>query len=185
MLAIAILVKLESKGPVIYVSKRVGTGYQIFNFFKFRTMLKGADGKLESLKHLNQYVSEGGQPSFFKLENDPRITRLGKFLRNTSLDELPQLFNVLRGDMSIVGNRPLPLYEAENLTTDLWAKRFLAPAGITGLWQITKEKNKQLSERERKELDVAYADKASFVFDMKIILKTIPEVFSFFRKEKA
>ncbi len=181
LIFLAILVKIESKGPVFYISKRVGTGYKIFNFFKFRTMQKDADSKLESIMHLNEYIPEQGKPSFFKMENDPRVTRLGKILRRTCLDELPQLFNVLKGDMSVVGNRPLPLYEAENLTTDLWVKRFLAPAGITGLWQISKRKAYTMSERERKELDVAYADRASLWFDLIIIIKTIPEVFAYFR----
>jgi lipopolysaccharide/colanic/teichoic acid biosynthesis glycosyltransferase len=173
---LAILIKLESKGPILYISKRVGTGYKIFDFYKFRTMQKDADMKLPSIMHLNEYLPENEKPLFFKAKNDPRVTRLGRIFRRTCLDELPQLFNVLKGDMSVVGNRPLPLYEAENLTTDLWVKRFLAPAGITGLWQISKHSKSVKSERERKELDVAYADQSSFWFDAKIILKTIPEI---------
>lgn len=179
MLVIGLLIKLGSKGPVFYISKRVGTGYQIFNFYKFRTMMQHAEAQLDSIKHLNKYTADDGRPVFFKVENDPRVTRFGRFLRHTSLDELPQLFNVLKGDMSIVGNRPLPLYEAENLTTDLWSKRFLAPAGITGLWQVSKDKI--MSERERKELDVAYAERSSFFFDIKIIIRTIPEAFPFLK----
>ena len=169
-LLIAILIKLESRGPVFYISKRAGTGYQIFNFYKFRSMRPDADKLLEKMKEQNQY----GNSAFVKFGNDPRVTKIGKFLRNTSIDELPQLFNVLKGDMSIVGNRPLPLYEAELLTKDQWAKRFLAPAGITGLWQVTKRGKAEMSEEERMELDIAYADKSSFWFDMTIILKTIP-----------
>jgi lipopolysaccharide/colanic/teichoic acid biosynthesis glycosyltransferase len=180
-LIVAIIIKIESKGPVFYISKRVGTGYKIFDFYKFRTMQKDADSQLTSVSHLNQYLPENGKPSFFKIENDPRVTRIGKFLRKSCIDELPQLFNVLKGDMSVVGNRPLPLYEAENLTTDLWVKRFLAPAGITGLWQISRHNMRNLSERERKELDVAYADKASFWFDVKIIAKTIPEIYYYIK----
>ena len=118
-----------------------------------------------------------GRMSFVKLDNDPRITHFGKFLRNSSLDELPQLYNVLKGDMSIVGNRPLPLYEAEQLTTDLWARRFLAPAGITGLWQVTRRGRSNMSEQERKRLDVAYADNASFWNDIKIMFQTVPALF--------
>ena len=115
--------------------------------------------------------------SFVKLDNDPRITFFGKFLRNPVWDELPQLYNVLKGDMSIVGNRPLPLYEAEQLTTDLWARRFLAPAGITGFWQVTRRGRANMSEQERKRLDVAYAIIASFWNDIKIMFQTVPALF--------
>lgn len=174
LLLISILIRLESRGPILYVSKRAGTGYKIFNFYKFRSMKVDADKEINNLKHLNQY-SAAGNSTFVKIENDPRITRIGKFLRNTSLDELPQLINVLIGDMSLVGNRPLPLYEAEQLTRDQWAKRFLAPAGITGLWQVTKRgKGGEMSEEERMELDITYAERSSFIYDLLIIFKTIP-----------
>ena len=173
---ITLLIMLESRGPVFYISQRVGTGYQIFNFYKFRTMKVGADNELQKLLHLNQYKRDGKGSSFIKIDNDPRITRIGRFLRQTSLDELPQLINVLLGDMSLVGNRPLPLYEAEKLTTDMWAKRFLAPAGITGLWQVTKRGGRDMSEEERIDLDVAYADRASFWFDVMILFRTLPAV---------
>lgn len=179
-LLIAILIKMESKGSIFYISKRAGTGYKIFDFYKFRTMFSDADQKISELMHLNQYKSldANKKAAFLKIENDPRTTRIGRFLRNTSLDELPQLINVLKGDMSLVGNRPLPLYEAELLTRDQWAKRFLAPSGITGLWQVTKRGNGgDMSEEERMELDIAYADKASFWFDLKIILLTFPALF--------
>lgn len=170
MLLVALIVKLESKGPVFYISKRAGNGYKIFNFYKFRSMRQGADNELKKLAHLNQY----GEAVFYKIQNDPRVTRFGSFLRNTSLDELPQLINVLKGDMSLVGNRPLPLYEAEKLTKDQIAWRFLAPAGITGLWQVTKRGKSNMSEDERIQLDMQYAMNNSFIFDMKILLNTIP-----------
>ena len=112
--------------------------------------------------------------AFFKLKDDPRITRVGKFIRNTSIDELPQLWNVIIGDMSIVGNRPLPLYEAEKLTTDKYAMRFMAPAGITGLWQVEKRGKGEMSEEERLMLDNKYAENHSFTNDIKLILRTIP-----------
>jgi lipopolysaccharide/colanic/teichoic acid biosynthesis glycosyltransferase len=115
--------------------------------------------------------------AFIKIANDPRITRLGMFLRNTSIDELPQLYNVLRGDMSIVGNRPLPIYEAEKITTDEYAARFIAPAGITGLWQVSKRGKGNMSESERKALDIEYAQKFSFRKDLYILLKTVPAMF--------
>lgn len=117
-------------------------------------------------------------PAFIKIVNDPRVTRIGRFLRNTSIDELPQLYNVLRGDMSLVGNRPLPLYEAEKLLTDEHSQRFLAPAGITGLWQVSRRgQGGDQSEQERKELDNEYARNFSLSNDIKIILKTIPALF--------
>lgn len=115
--------------------------------------------------------------AFFKLKDDPRITKVGKFIRNTSIDELPQLWNVVIGDMSIVGNRPLPLYEAEKLTTDKYALRFMAPAGITGLWQVEKRGKGEMSEEERLMLDNEYAANHSFWYDIKLILKTIPALF--------
>ena len=209
---IAILIRLESKGKVYYTSPRVGSGYKIFGFLKFRSMYTDADKKVDSLMKNNQYsgtiensvtdekndeefegallISDDGlvpemnvkmqkdqkrSNAFFKVANDPRITKVGRLLRNTSIDELPQLINVLKGDMSIVGNRPLPLYEAELLTTDQWAKRFLAPAGMTGLWQVTKRGGaNKMSADDRKQLDIEYAENFSLWFDIKILLKTIP-----------
>lgn len=188
LLLIALLIKLESKGPVFYISKRAGSGYKVINFMKFRSMAQGADKELSKLMHLNQYggndkkeSKSGVNPVFFKLKDDPRITRFGSFLRMTSLDELPQLINVLKGDMSIVGNRPLPLYEAQQLTQDQIALRFMAPAGITGLWQVTKRGKADMSEEERIKLDMIYARKNSLFEDFKIILRTIPALM---QKEK-
>jgi lipopolysaccharide/colanic/teichoic acid biosynthesis glycosyltransferase len=126
---------------------------------------------------------EKSKPAFIKIVNDPRITRVGKIIRNTSIDELPQLINVIKGDMSIVGNRPLPVYEAEQLTKGHLAKRFLAPAGITGLWQVElRGKGGLMSEDERKRLDNEYADhfvgnNYSFWYDLKLIFRTIPALF--------
>lgn len=122
---------------------------------------------------LDHRSSTGGS-AFFKIKNDPRITKVGNFIRNTSIDELPQLWNVLIGDMSIVGNRPLPLYEAEKLTTDRYVLRFAAPSGITGLWQVEKRGKGEMSEDERLELDNTYAKNQSFGNDLRLILKTIP-----------
>lgn len=178
---VAIAVKLESKGPIFYISKRAGSGYKIFDFYKFRSMRVGADAELKKLAHLNQYSENSSDGVFFKIKNDPRITRFGHFLRSTSLDEIPQLINVLKGDMSLVGNRPLPLYEAEKLTKDQIAWRFLAPAGITGLWQVTKRGKDNMSPEERIALDMEYAMKNSFWLDVKIILGTIPALL---QKEK-
>ncbi|WP_245957662.1 sugar transferase [Chitinophaga flava] len=171
-LLVAILIRLESKGPIFYISHRAGNGYKIFDFYKFRTMVVNADKLVSQLSHLNQYDATGKDPVFFKVSNDPRVTRLGAFLRNTSLDELPQLLNVVLGHMSLVGNRPLPLYEAATLTTDDYAGRFLAPAGITGLWQIKKRGQKNMSVKERINLDISYAENNSVLYDMWILANT-------------
>ena len=144
--------------PVIFRQDRVGRGDKLFKIKKFRTMKNGAP-------NLSTADFE---------ESDEYITRSGKFLRRTSLDELPQLFNVLKGDMSIVGNRPLPLYEAELLTSDAYIERFMAPAGLTGLWQVEKRGGAgKMSAEERKQLDIKYAKEFSFWLDMKILCKTL------------
>lgn len=176
-LPIMVAIRLESKGPVLYRSKRVGAGYKVFNFLKFRSMRTDADTLLHQVMHLNQYATAdddggGSGPAFLKIANDPRITRVGRFIRKYSIDELPQLINVLRGDMSLVGNRPLPLYEAELLTRDEWAARFLAPAGITGLWQVTKRGHADMSAEERIALDVRYSREYCAWVDLLIIFKT-------------
>ena len=125
---------------------------------------------------------EKSTPPFVKIVDDPRVTRVGKIIRNTSIDEIPQLINVIKGDMSIVGNRPLPLYEAEKLTSDEMARRFLAPAGLTGLWQVEKRGRKgTMSDEERKSLDIQYAElflknKYSLLYDMKLIMRTLPVI---------
>jgi len=176
----AVLIKLDSKGPIIYKSKRVGTGYNIFDFYKFRSMHINAASQLDDFNDLNRYVSGGEDPeaktAFVKLKDDPRVTRFGEFIRRTSIDELPQLFNVIKGDMSLVGNRPLPLYEAEMLTSNDWSLRFMGPAGVTGLWQIKSRGKREVSERERKKFDNFYASKYSFWFDLKILIKTLPVI---------
>lgn len=182
LLIVALLIKLDSKGPVIYKSKRVGTGYKIFDFYKFRSMKAGADLELKNLSALNQYADDGsGTNAFVKIKNDPRVTKLGNFLRSSSIDEIPQLLNVLKGDMSLVGNRPLPLYEAEMLTSNEWSMRFLGPSGLTGLWQISKRGKADMSDTERKKLDNFYARNYSVWFDMSIMLRTFPALF---QKEK-
>ncbi len=239
----AIAIKLESKGPVIFKSKRVGTNYTIFDFLKFRSMYVDAEQRLKEVsKGRNQYAEneekeeedenkqvitsplgdeaeqmmfdqgmesammigddeimlvgddfvvaesdfnkqkeEENSNAFVKVENDPRITKVGKFIRKYSIDELPQLFNILRGDMSVVGNRPLPLYEAEKLTIDSSIDRFMAPAGLTGLWQVEERgKGGNMSAEERKQLDILYGQTYNFALDMKIIFRTLT---AFIQKE--
>ena len=231
----AIAIRLESKGPVLFKSKRVGTNYTIFDFLKFRSMYVDAEERLKEVAKEagNQYAEQNKdgeetekpiitaplgleaemmmmdmgmesdmmisddevmlvgddfvvaesdfnkekqeeiENAFVKIENDPRVTKVGKFIRKTSIDELPQLFNILKGDMSVVGNRPLPLYEAEKLTADASIDRFMAPAGLTGLWQVEERgKGGMMSAEERKQLDITYGQTYNFMLDMKILFRT-------------
>jgi len=176
----AIVIRLDTKGPILYKCKRVGTGYKIFDFYKFRSFRMNADTQLENISDLNFNQSELGNESstsksvYLKLiDDDSKVTRFGNFIRRTSIDVLPQLLNVIKGDMSLVGNRPLPLYEAEMLTSNEWALRFMSPAGVTGLWQLKSKGKREISERERKKFDNFYASKYSFWFDIEILIKTI------------
>ena len=168
VLLFAILVKLDSSGPVFYKAKRLGTGGRPFDFFKMRSMYTGAHSSRSSLLHLNQVSGP-----VFKLVDDPRITRIGRFLRKTSIDELPQLYNVLRGDMSLVGPRP-PIPE-EVAQYEPWQLRRLSlKPGITCLWQISGRSRLGFDEWMR--LDMEYINNQSFWMDMKILLRTIPAV---------
>lgn len=169
---VALAIKIESRGPVFYVSNRVGRHYKIFPMIKFRSMQDGADRYLSEISHLNMYGTEHSPSSFVKIKNDPRVSGVGKFLRKTSIDEFPQLFNVLMGHMSIVGNRPLPLYEAERLLVNEYVKRFDAPAGITGLWQVVKKDNPDMDEEERINLDIRYSNELNLIKDFWILVKT-------------
>ena len=145
------------------------------------TKLISDDAEVDENVH-NEKRKKSAESAFVKFDNDPRITKVGKIIRKLSIDELPQLINVLKGDMSIVGNRPLPLYEAEMLTTDEWTERFNGPAGITGLWQVeARGRSSKMSPEERKQLDVKYVEyansKYAFLIDMWIILRTFKAVF--------
>jgi len=130
------------------------------------------DEKYADVNRFEDHKSKDNANSFVKFKNDPRITRIGRFIRNTSIDELPQLFNILKGDMSVVGNRPLPLYEAEKLTTDERVGRFLGPAGLTGLWQVTERGKDNVDPENRVKLDIEYAQNHSLWMDLKILVKT-------------
>ena len=238
MLLTILAIKLESRGPVLFKSKRVGTNYTIFDFLKFRSMYVDAEKRLKELSKTNNLYSDHDESAktvitsplgedaeremhdkgvesemmisddevmlvgddfvvaesdfnkqkdldnsnaFVKIENDPRVTKVGRFIRKYSIDELPQLINILKGDMSIVGNRPLPIYEAEKLTADSSIDRFMAPAGLTGLWQVEeRSKGGYMSAEERKQLDIRYGQTYSFALDMKIIFRTL---FTFVEKE--
>lgn len=165
MLTIAAAVKLDSPGPGLYASSRIGKKGRVFKFYKFRTMIEGAEGMLESLRHLDE--TDG---PIFKIKNDPRVTRVGRFLRRYSLDELPQLWNVLKGDMSLVGPRPPTPNEVEKYA-DWQLKRLEIRPGLTCLWQVKGRSN--LSFREWMKFDLFYIENWSFWLDIKIILRTI------------
>lgn len=169
LLLIAILIKLDSKGPVLFEQERIGYKKKRFNMYKFRSMVVDAEAQFEKVKTLNET-----NHIMFKSKDDPRITRVGKFLRKSSLDELPQLFNILKGDMSIVGPRP-PL-ERELLNYEKWHHvKFLRPQGLTGLWQVS-GRSEITDFDDVIHLDYQYNKNWNILFDMKIILKTIPVV---------
>jgi len=209
LLLVFCLIKLESRGPAIYSSPRVGQGFSTFKFYKFRSMYVDADKMVLNMENniydaeeeehkiprkaskkeyligdegyieAQDFEEESERKSkqvFNKILNDPRVTRIGRILRKTSIDELPQLYNVLIGDMSIVGNRPIPVYEAEKLTVDTAVGRFLGPSGITGLWQVSPGKDTTDTEQQRKQYDLTYALNYSLMTDLKILLKTIPAI---------
>lgn len=165
---IALLVRLDSDGPIFFVSDRVGRGGRIFRLFKFRSMVAGAHDMLKDLAHLN----EGGR-YMIKIPNDPRITRIGGVLRKYSLDEIPQLWNVIRGDMSLVGPRPQAPNEVALYTIEQ-RKRLDVPAGITGLWQVTARTTPSFEVWVAK--DIEYIQNWSLWLDLRIMIKTIKVV---------
>ncbi|MGN0820512.1 MAG: sugar transferase, partial [Akkermansia sp.] len=209
---------IESKGPIIYRSKRVGTNYKVFDFLKFRSMYTNADRHLKELASLNQYTSAAPSPTafapqempelsvdendgtlligddfviseadynqhqrhkrenaFVKIEGDPRVTRVGRFIRKYSIDELPQLINILLGDMSIVGPRPLPTYETERFPEIRDRRRLSVKPGLTCYWQIEDRSNAKSFDVMR-EKDLKYIDNWSLWLDIKLIFRTIPAV---------
>ncbi len=169
MLVVAAMIKLSSPGPVFFVQQRVGLNKRLFNLYKFRTMVPDAERKLAEIEHLNEISGP-----VFKIKQDPRVTPVGRFLRRTSIDELPQLFSVLRGDMSLVGPRPLPQRDYDGFDTDWHRRRFSVRPGVTCLWQVS-GRNSIPFERWM-ELDLEYIDRWSFWLDLKILARTIPAV---------
>ncbi|NLG51933.1 MAG: sugar transferase [Chloroflexi bacterium] len=190
-LIIAVAIKLDSHGPVIYVQKRVRGNQNpqdphpernVFNFYKFRSMYVNSDARIhqqymrEYIRGNNGKINNGTSHNpVYKMKQDPRITRVGRLLRRTSLDELPQLINVLKGDMSIVGPRPALVYEVEQYS-QFGRERLRAQAGITGLWQVSGRT--RLTFEEMVKLDIEYTQRRSLWLDIRILLKTIPAVLS-------
>lgn len=168
-LIVALLIKLTSPGPVFFIQDRMGLNKRKFPIVKFRTMVADAENRRAELQELNEVSGP-----VFKIANDPRITSIGKLLRKTSIDELPQLFNILKGDMSLVGPRPLPVRDYEGFDQDWQRRRFSVRPGITCLWQI---KGRSLIHFDKwMELDMQYIDEWSLWLDLKILVKTIPAV---------
>lgn len=175
MIVIAALVRLDSRGPVFFRQERMGHGGRTFCFLKYRTMVLDAESQLPDLEEFNE--SAGGV--LFKIRDDPRITRLGRFLRRTSLDELPQLFNILKGQMSLVGPRPLQIRDCEKLELldfERYTQRLSVPQGLTGAWQVGGRSNEDCTKML--ELDLDYVGRWSLGLDLAIICKTVPCVLS-------
>jgi exopolysaccharide biosynthesis polyprenyl glycosylphosphotransferase len=164
-----LLIKLTSSGPIFFIQKRVGLSKRRFCLYKFRTMIPDAEQQLAQVENLN----EASGP-VLKIKNDPRITPIGKLLRRTSIDELPQFINVLKGDMSLVGPRPLPLRDYNRFDQDWQRRRFSVRPGITCLWQV--DGRSKIAFEKWMELDMQYIDQWSLWLDFKILAKTIPAV---------
>jgi len=167
---VTLLIRLDSAGPILFAQERVGLNKRRFSMLKFRTMYDGADRQQITLEHLNE--AEG---PVFKIRNDPRVTRVGHILRRFSIDELPQLFNVLKGDMSLVGPRPLPVRDVNRINVHWHRRRFSIKPGITCLWQVNGRSDIGFNDWVRMDLD--YIDRWSLALDIKILIKTIPAVF--------
>jgi exopolysaccharide biosynthesis polyprenyl glycosylphosphotransferase len=169
-LVVAVLIKLTSPGPVFFAQKRVGLNKRQFIMYKFRTMVAAAESIQEKFEHLNEMTGP-----VFKIKDDPRIIPIGRILRKTSIDELPQLFNVLKGDMSLVGPRAIPVRDYENFSEDWHRRRFSVPPGMTCLWQVCGRNS--IPFEQWMVLDMQYIDRWSLWLDLKILALTIPAVF--------
>ena len=168
---VALAIKFDSKGPVFFIQGRVGFNKRRFRMIKFRTMCADAEERMQEVEHLNEKSGP-----IFKISKDPRMTRVGKWLRKASIDELPQLINVLLGDMSIVGPRPLSVRDALRMEEAWQKRRFSVKPGLTCLWQVSGRSN--LSFEQWMELDLKYIDSWSLGLDGKILLLTIPAILS-------
>lgn len=171
MVLIAVAIRRDSCGPALFRQKRIGRLGRQFWMYKFRTMCQGAEEMFEDVSHLNE------EPTglIIKIKNDPRVTRIGRYLRSSSLDELPQLINVLRGEMALIGPRPPSPAEADRYDEHQRLRLTCVP-GLTGLWQVSGRKD--LTFDEMVELDIEYAQRQSLVLDMLILIKTLPAVFT-------
>jgi exopolysaccharide biosynthesis polyprenyl glycosylphosphotransferase len=171
--ALAVLIKLDSSGPVFFRQTRMGANDETFDMLKFRTMVADADDRKHELAHLNKHLEPGGDARMFKVRNDPRVTRVGRVLRRYSIDELPQFINVLKGEMSLVGPRPLILDEDQHVHD--WARsRLRLQPGITGPWQVLGREN--IPFQEMVTLDYFYVTSWSMLNDLKLLLQTVPAV---------
>jgi exopolysaccharide biosynthesis polyprenyl glycosylphosphotransferase len=168
-IGVAIAIRRDSRGRVLFEQTRVGLNKRLFRMYKFRSMAPNAEERMADVEHLNQLDGP-----VFKIEDDPRVTRVGRWLRSTSIDELPQLINVLKGEMSLVGPRPLPLRDFEGFDDDRFRRRFSVVPGLTGLWQVSGRS--MLDFEDWMELDLEYVDNWSLGLDFKILLKTLPTV---------
>jgi lipopolysaccharide/colanic/teichoic acid biosynthesis glycosyltransferase len=169
MMAVSLLIKLSSPGPILFTQVRIGYRGRRFKMYKYRTMITDAENRIGEIEHLNEVSGP-----VFKMKHDPRVTAVGRFLRRSSLDELPQLFNVLKGEMSLVGPRPLSERDYEKLGRDSYLLRFTVQPGLTCLWQI---KGRSLIPFEQwMNLDAQYVRQRTLWLDLKILLRTIPAV---------
>jgi lipopolysaccharide/colanic/teichoic acid biosynthesis glycosyltransferase len=169
MIGVAILLKFTSEGPILFRQTRVGLNKRMFNMYKFRTMIPNAEEVQEALMSMNEMSGP-----VFKIKDDPRVTPVGRFLRKTSIDELPQLFNVLMGQMSLVGPRAMSRRDFQLFNTDAHRRRFSVKPGITCLWQVTGRNS--IGFEQWMELDLQYIDKWSIWLDIKILARTVPAV---------
>jgi lipopolysaccharide/colanic/teichoic acid biosynthesis glycosyltransferase len=170
---VGIAIKLDSRGPVFFRQARMGARDRVFQIWKFRTMSADADERKHEFAHLNKHLRNGGDPRMFKIDADPRVTRLGSVLRKYAIDELPQLFNVISGDMSLVGPRPLILEEDCHVAH--WGRRRLdLKPGITGVWQVAGRTEIPFEEMVR--MDYLYATGWSLWTDIRLVARTVPTV---------